>query len=496
MVALVVDMKEDLAMLFGDDDFSDDDFEGFTDDEEVWEVNKEWLMAPVTPPLMPDIPLPSTYEVGGPSTVAVEGHSFTLPTPGFPMPSDVEVADGIAIKEIIPRAFAVEGQVQAIMSRMVQVVGKIEQRDMQIQQLQTMVTEMSSREGTLMQCILRMDRRLADLKRRLLGPQTIDESVGGKLRDRNTKESWALLEDLALYDNENLNDLRDFAKPIKAISLPQDVLSTSDRRLIELENQVQCLMEAHPALSQPTQVNKITSSCEICKVPTTLSIAWKVPNKPLLNMHPCVPIKREASGTLLNPSKTILVTPTIHHGKVTNTLEFVYTKEDDGDVMFIEIIKKNDDPKTRGLEVDYFDMFPTQSELAYHKYLIHVHVEKSYIDLNSFLNIMTQMMYNWIMRRKLDPSSIIDPRLSQVVLGKPFIETSNMTHDPPEGVVTFTNRTDEVAYKMPHKIEHYNSLSDLEKEHTKLVYLRNEEDKRKGLEYVMSKILGFYKECL
>ncbi|GJZ15062.1 hypothetical protein Tco_0550739 [Tanacetum coccineum] len=146
---------------------------------------------------------------------------------------------------------------------------------------------------------------------------------------------------------------------------------------------------------------------------------------------------------------------------------------------------------------------------------------------------MTQMMYNWIMRRKLDPrensdrgvnnftrrikgmhvfvgnftfvinfmifediSSIIDPRLSQVVLGKPFIEISNMTHDPPEGVVRFTNETDEIAYKIPHKIEQYNSLSNLEKEHTKSVYLRNEDDKRRGVEYAMSKILGFYKECL
>ncbi|GJX43703.1 retrotransposon ORF1 [Tanacetum coccineum] len=127
----------------------------------------------------------------------------------------------------------------------------------------------------------------------------------------------------------------------------------------------------------------------------------------------------------------------------------------------------------------------------------HVHVEKAYIDLNSPLNIMTRMMYNWIMRRKLDPrensdrgvsnftgrikgmhvfvgnftfvtdfmivediSSIIDPMLSQVVLGKPFFDISNMTHDPPEGVV------------------------------------RNEEDKRRGVEYVMNKILGFYKECL
>ncbi|GJY16669.1 hypothetical protein Tco_0387091 [Tanacetum coccineum] len=93
-------------------------------------------------------------------------------------------------------------------------------------------------------------------------------------------------------------------------------------------------------------------------------------------------------------------------------------------------------------------------------------------------------------------SSIIDPRLSQVVLGKPFVEISNMTHDPPEGVVRFTNRNNEVTYKMPHKIEQYDSLSNLEKEHTKSVYLRNKEDKRKGVEYVMSKILGFYKECL
>nr|GEX25436.1 hypothetical protein [Tanacetum cinerariifolium] len=56
----------------------------------------------------------------------------------------------------------------------------------------------------------------------------------------------------------------DFAKPVKEISLPQDFSSTSDCRLIELKNQVQRLMEAHLAPMQPTQVNKINSSCEIC----------------------------------------------------------------------------------------------------------------------------------------------------------------------------------------------------------------------------------------
>ncbi|GJT86256.1 MAK10-like protein [Tanacetum coccineum] len=73
--------------------------------------------------------------------------------------------------------------------------------------------------------------------------------------------------DLALYDNESWNNPRDFDKPVKAITLPQDVPSTSDRHLIELENQVQRLMEAHLALTQPTQVNKITTSCEICSGP-------------------------------------------------------------------------------------------------------------------------------------------------------------------------------------------------------------------------------------
>ncbi|GJS09173.1 MAK10-like protein [Tanacetum coccineum] len=59
----------------------------------------------------------------------------------------------------------------------------------------------------------------------------------------------------------------EIAKLVKAISLPQDVPSTSDRRLIELENQVQRLMEAHLAPTQLTQVNKITTSCEICSGP-------------------------------------------------------------------------------------------------------------------------------------------------------------------------------------------------------------------------------------
>ncbi|GJT45325.1 reverse transcriptase domain-containing protein [Tanacetum coccineum] len=87
------------------------------------------------------------------------------------------------------------------------------------------------------------------------------------------------LKDLALYDNESWNDPRDFAKSVKAIALPQDVLSTFDRSLIELKNQVQRLMEAHLALTQPTEVNKFTTSCEICSGPHDTQYCMKNPEQ-------------------------------------------------------------------------------------------------------------------------------------------------------------------------------------------------------------------------
>nr|GFA15467.1 hypothetical protein [Tanacetum cinerariifolium]GFA15484.1 hypothetical protein [Tanacetum cinerariifolium] len=89
VVALVIDIEEDMAMLFGDGDFSDDDSEGFEDEEGVWQVNKEWLMAPITPSLMSVVPPPSTYKVRSPFTAAAEGQSFPLPAPGLHVPPSV-----------------------------------------------------------------------------------------------------------------------------------------------------------------------------------------------------------------------------------------------------------------------------------------------------------------------------------------------------------------------------------------------------------------------
>nr|GEU66034.1 damaged DNA binding 2 [Tanacetum cinerariifolium] len=53
--------------------------------------------------------------------------------------------------------------------------------------------------------------------------------------------------------------------------------------------------------------------------------------------------------------------------------ELVCTKEEDGDVMFIDIVPKDDnsrkeEPEVENQKVEYFDISPTMSELPYHKY--------------------------------------------------------------------------------------------------------------------------------
>nr|GFC23839.1 hypothetical protein [Tanacetum cinerariifolium] len=107
-------------------------------DDDDWDVEVEWLMAPVTPPRA-TMMVSSTYEVGGPFTAAIEGPSFPLPAPGLHVPptviedlgtrlgnlkyrhgvltrkmeevSDAEVADSIAIGEIHPRVATMGEQV-------------------------------------------------------------------------------------------------------------------------------------------------------------------------------------------------------------------------------------------------------------------------------------------------------------------------------------------------------------------------------------------------
>ncbi|GKE73093.1 hypothetical protein Tco_1535134, partial [Tanacetum coccineum] len=179
MDALMIDMEEDLAALFDDDDFKDDASDGFSE-EEVWEVNEDWLMAHTTPPLVLAMLPPSVYEVGGPSTMAAEGPCFPHLALGLLVPPFViedlstrlGVEAGVTIREIGPRFYVVEGQaagqrdetVTGLAQQVQALQIEVQQRDMQMQQLQTTVSEMSSRESSLMQYILGLDKRIAALE--------------------------------------------------------------------------------------------------------------------------------------------------------------------------------------------------------------------------------------------------------------------------------------------------------------------------------------------
>ncbi|GJU29223.1 zinc finger, CCHC-type containing protein [Tanacetum coccineum] len=64
-----------------------------------------------------------------------------------------------------------------------------------------------------------------------------------KLRNKNANKSWEIIENLALYDHEGWDDTKEFVKPVKAIATPQGILTTPDRRLLELEDQINFLLK-------------------------------------------------------------------------------------------------------------------------------------------------------------------------------------------------------------------------------------------------------------
>ncbi|GJZ74490.1 hypothetical protein Tco_0638955 [Tanacetum coccineum] len=131
MDAPMMDIEEDLAVIFGDEDFEDDTSDEDSE-EEVWAMNKDWLMALTTPPPVLAVPSLSVYEVGGPSTMVAEGPSFPHVALRL-LVSYAKVAAGVTIEEIGSRVYAIEGQVQVIVSQMVQTTDRMEQIDAQVE---------------------------------------------------------------------------------------------------------------------------------------------------------------------------------------------------------------------------------------------------------------------------------------------------------------------------------------------------------------------------
>ncbi|GJY40419.1 hypothetical protein Tco_0427689 [Tanacetum coccineum] len=86
----------------------------------------------------------------------------------------------------------------------------------------------------------------------------IDHVVGGKLRDKNTDESWDIIENLTLYDHKGWSYLNDSINTVKSISTPQPTLKTPDRRILELEDQLKLLLkDPQSARTSPTAIRRM-----------------------------------------------------------------------------------------------------------------------------------------------------------------------------------------------------------------------------------------------
>ncbi|GJS14968.1 protein kinase-like domain, concanavalin A-like lectin/glucanase domain protein [Tanacetum coccineum] len=123
--------------------------------------------------------------------------------------------------------------------------------------------------------------------------------------------------------------------------------------------------------------------------------------------------------------------------------------------------------------------------------------KQTYIDLESPINVMSRLNYYWIMSEGLksrkkasnpkkiinfigrvkglkvfvgnftyecdfvmleDTSSVIDPYLRGMVLGKPFVKETRLVYDKDEGTIMFEKEEENITFKMPYKMERFKHI--------------------------------------
>ncbi|GKB40633.1 hypothetical protein Tco_0885575 [Tanacetum coccineum] len=118
------------------------------------------------------------------------------------------------------------------------------------------------------------------------------------------------------------------------------------------------------------------------------------------------------------------------------------------------------------------DTFPTKEELAYYK----------------------ELLVNFMILEDL--GSVIDGRLSEVVLGKPFVQASKLTYDESLGLIRFANRNDEVMFRMPQRTKELDLVSPLEKDKFEAFFVESLKARKKGFKHVIENRKGYYKACI
>nr|GEU96600.1 protein kinase-like domain, concanavalin A-like lectin/glucanase domain protein [Tanacetum cinerariifolium] len=278
-------------------------------------------------------------------------------------------------------------------------------------------------------------------------------------------EAWTRFKDL----------LQKVPHPGQGNFLPQNVPSTSDHRLTELENQVQCLMEAHVAPIQPTQWNKITSSCEICSGPHNTQYCMKNLEQDFVEYASSR--TDEAGGPSGNAEE-------IEWLDVEELLDlFDTSKESVYESLIMEMPKcslnydfriKKGDPRNLkipcmiGLKFTanaYIDVdIPMRiMSLAYFNSINKNGYEyrgRNFIglrrDMHIFVGNMSYVVHFTILE---NIETNIAPSLSQVVFGRPFVEIACFVINRKHGLMTFTDGIKEITFKTPIKDPERSDLS-------------------------------------
>ncbi|GKA47153.1 hypothetical protein Tco_0740036 [Tanacetum coccineum] len=142
-------------------------------------------------------------------------------------------------------------------------------------------------------------------------------------------------------------------------------------------------------------------------------------------------------------------------------------------------------------ELLFKDMFPTKEELAYHKELIGEPCPHF-----STLEPKIRRGNLWSLKIPCDLGSVIDGRLSEVVLGKPFMQASKLTYDESLGSIRFVHRVDEVVFRMPQRTKELDLVSPLEKDKFEAFFVEKLMVRKKGFKHVLEKRKGYYKACM
>jgi hypothetical protein len=95
--------------------------------------------------------------------------------------------------------------------------------------------------------------------------RTIDRAVGGRLRDKDAKKSWEIIDELAFYDDELWETAHVVNSAVKAISSPENSIQLSEESLCELEKRFDYVIEKQkrPLSPRRAAVNSIVNDHEI-----------------------------------------------------------------------------------------------------------------------------------------------------------------------------------------------------------------------------------------